>query len=106
MANEIENVTATVFKQFSLKWQEIGKSALMAGITSALTLLMAAINAGRMPNIDELKAAGMVGITTMVGALARYFFNPTTTVIKGQVDPNAVVVPPNIVVTKDNPVKE
>ena len=105
MANEIKNVTATVFKQFSLKWQEIGKSAMMAGITSSLTLLMAAISAGRLPNVDELKAAGMVGLTTMIGALVRYFFNPTTTVIKGQVDPTVVVLPPDTVVTKDQPIK-
>ena len=102
MANEIQNVTATVFKQFSLKWQEVGKSALMAGITASLTLLMAAISASRLPNIDELKAAGLVGLTTMIGAIIRYFLNPTTTVIKGQVDPAPVVVPPNTVVTKEN----
>ena len=101
MANEIEVVTATVFKQFSLKWQEVGKSALMAGITAALTLLMASISAGRLPNLDELKAAGLVGLTTMVGALIRYFLNPTTTVIKGQTDPSVLVVPPSTVVTKE-----
>ena len=105
MANEVQNVTATVFKQFSLKWQEVGKSALMAGITASLTLLMAAISAGRLPNLVELKAAGMVGLTTMIGALARYFLNPTTTVIKGQVDPTPEVLPPNTVVTKDQTVK-
>lgn len=101
MANEIEKVTATVFKQFSLKWQEVGKSALMAGITAALTLLMASISAGRLPNLDELKAAGLVGLTTMVGALIRYFLNPTTTVIKGQTDPSVLVMPPSTVVTKE-----
>lgn len=101
MANETPNVTATVFTQFSLKWQEVGKSALMAGITASLTLLMAAISAGRLPNIDELKAAGLVGLTTMAGALIRYFLNPTTTVIKGQVDPTVVVMPPSTVITKD-----
>lgn len=101
MANEIKNVTATVFTQYSLKWQEVGKSALMAGITASLTLLMAAISAGRLPNLEELKAAGLVGLTTMVGAIIRYFLNPTTTVIKGQVAPTVLVVPPSTVITKD-----
>ena len=105
MANEIQNVTATVFKQFSLKWQEVGKSTAMAGITSSLTLLMAAISAGRFPNVDELKAAGMVGLTTMTGALIRYFVNPTVTVIKGQVEPTAIVLPPSTVVLKDQPIQ-
>ncbi len=101
MAKEIEDVKAVVFKQFRLKWQEVGKSAVVAGITAALTLLGTSIYAGKLPNIEELKVAGMIGLTTMLGAIIRYFTNPTTTVIQGQVDPKAVVTQSGAVVTKD-----
>lgn len=101
MSNEIQEVKAIVFKQFNLKWQEVGKSAVVAGITAALTVLGTSIYAGRMPTMDELKAAAMIGATTMLGALIRYFSNPTTTVIKGQTDPIIKITPPDKVTTTD-----
>ncbi len=94
MSNEIQEVTATVFKQYSLKWLEVGKSALLAGISAALALIGASIEAGRMPTSVELITAGKVGIAAMIAALLRYFFNATTTVIKGQVEPLVKVSQP------------
>ena len=101
MANEVEEIKAVVYKQFRLKWQEVGKSAIIAGITASLTILGRSIYAQTLPTIEELRLAGMVGLTTMLGAIIRYFTNPTTTVIKGQVDPVSKVVSQDTVVTKD-----
>lgn len=76
-------VKAIVFPQWTLKWQELGKAALLAGITAALTLLGTSIYAGKLPTIVELKSAGLVGLTTAIGVIIRDFTKPTTTVIKG-----------------------
>lgn len=101
MPNEHEDIKAVVFKQFRLKWQEVGKSAVVAGISASLTILGTSIYAQKLPTTEEFKLAGMVGLTTMLGAVIRYFTNPTTTVIKGQVDPVSKVVSQDTVITKD-----
>lgn len=98
MATEIK---ATVFPQFSLKWQELGKAALLAGISAALALLGTSIYAGQLPTIVELKAAGLVGLTTMIGVVIRDFTKPTVTVIKGQDAPVVSVHPSGTVTTTD-----
>lgn len=98
MATEIK---ATVFPQFSLKWQELGKAALLAGISAALALLGTSIYAGKLPTIVELKAAGLVGLTTMLGVIIRDFTKPTVTVIKGQDAPVVNVHPSGTVTTTD-----
>jgi hypothetical protein len=93
MVSKLQQVEAVVFKQFTLKWQEVGKSAVMAGITAALTLIGASITAGEFPTSVELISAAKVGGLTMIGAIIRYVLNPTTTVIKGQIDPVSKVLP-------------
>lgn len=88
--------TVQVSKQFTVKLFEVGKAAVIAGITAALTLLATSIDAGHLPELAQIKQAGMVGVVTMLGAIIRYFVNPTTTVIKGQVD-----TAESVIVTKD-----
>lgn len=80
---DIKQIEAVVFNQFSLKWQEIGKASVIAGITATLSLLGQSIYGGTLPTTQELKVAGMVGLTTMLGALIKYFTQPTVTVVKG-----------------------
>lgn len=101
MSNEIKEITATVFHQFRLKWAEVVKSAVNAGITSFLTLIGASIYAQKFPTLHELKVAASAGVLTMLGSVIRYYLNPTTTVIKGQIDPSIKIVPPSTVVAKD-----
>ncbi len=98
MATEIK---ATVFPQFTLKMQEIGKAAILAGITAALTLIGTSIYAGKLPTLDELKAAGLVGLTTAIGVIIRDFTKPTTTVIKGLDAPIVNVHPSGTVTTTE-----
>lgn len=98
MENDIK---ATVYKQFRLKWQEIGKSAVVAGCTAAVAILYLSISREEFPTLLELKQAGKIGLVTMAGTIMRYFLNPTTTVIQGQVDPKARIVQPDTAVVKD-----
>lgn len=98
----LDGVSAQVFKQWTVSLVEVIKSAVVAGITSALTLLYTSIEAGEMPAIVELKKAGFAFLLTFIGALIRYWVNPTQTVIKGQVDPSVGVIPPATAVVKDD----
>lgn len=93
MATEPSKIKATVFPQWTVKWTELGKAAIVAGISAALTLLGTSIYAGRFPTIIELKAAGMVAATTALGVIIRDFTKPTITVIKGQEDPVVNIAP-------------
>lgn len=102
MATANQKVTATVFPQWTLKWGELGKAALLAGISAALTLLGTSIYAGRFPTIIELKQAGLVGLTTMIGVIIRDFTKPTVTVIKGQDAPTVDVNPTGTVIATSN----
>lgn len=99
MATDATKVKATVFPQWTIKWTELGKAALIAGISAGLTLIGASIYAGRFPTIVELKAAGVVAATTAIGVIIRDFSKPTITVIKGQEAPVADVTPSGQVTT-------
>lgn len=99
MATDVTKVKATVFPQWTLKWTELGKAAIVAGISAGLTLIGASIYAGRFPTIVELKAAGVVAATTAIGVIIRDFAKPTITVIKGQDAPKVEVAPSGAVTT-------
>ncbi len=99
MATDTTKVKATVFPQWTVKWTELGKAALIAGISAGLTLIGTSIYQGRFPTLDELKAAGIVAATTAIGVIIRDFSKPTITVIKGQEAPVTNVQASGAVVT-------
>lgn len=99
MATDTTKVKATVFPQWTIKWTELGKAALLAGIAAGLALIGTSIYAGRFPTIVELKQAGLVAATTAIGVIIRDFAKPTVTVIKGQEAPVVNVAPSGAVTT-------
>lgn len=93
-------VTAKVFPQWTIKWTELGKAALLAGISAGLTLLGTSIYSGALPTLVELKQAGLVALTTALGVIIRDFTKPTTTVIKGQQAPVVNATSGQVIVTE------
>lgn len=85
--SDTKQVKAVVFPQWTIKWQELGKAAILAGLSAGLTLLGTSIFAQHLPTTVELKQAGLVALTTALGVIIRDFTKPTTVVIKGQEAP-------------------
>ncbi len=87
MAEEVK-----VSKQWTVQLFEVVKAAAVAGFTAAASIIYLSIQAQHLPTISDLKSAGMFGLLAFVGAVVRYFVNPTQTTIKGAIDPNESVI--------------
>lgn len=97
----VDDLSATVFKQYEIKWKEIGKAALIAGLTIPISLLLTSLNAGHWPEWIELKSSLLAGLGAAIAVASRDFFKPTITVIKGQTEPTVVIKQPDTVITTD-----
>ncbi len=68
--------TRITSKTGTLDLLDVGKSALIAGITTAVTLITGSIYAGRFPTLEELKAAAIAGALGAVSYLIKNLFTP------------------------------
>lgn len=89
MATDTSKVSARVFPQWTVKWTELGKAALLAGLSAGLLLIGGSIFNNELPNQEQLLAAGKLALTTALAVIIRDFTKPTITVIKGQESPVA-----------------
>ncbi len=64
----------------TLNLLDAGKSALIAGITTAVTLIAGSIYAGRFPTLVELKSAGVAGALAAISYLIKNLFTPAQTI--------------------------
>lgn len=73
--------TTTTSSQFSLNFTDLAKGLLLAVISAVLTTIETSLSAGSLT--FDWKAIGIVAATTAVSYLAKNFFTPAQTVIKG-----------------------
>lgn len=78
----MENLqTVTTSKQFSLNLQDLGKGLLVAALSAGLTALLAILNNGGFPTVQDLKTVGLVSVTAGISYLIKNFLQPAQTVI-------------------------
>lgn len=58
---------------FSLNWRDLGKGILVAFLATALSSLMAILNAGHLPDLSQLQHAAIVGATAAAAYLLKQF---------------------------------
>lgn len=73
--------TITTSKQFSLNIQDLGKGLIVAVLSAGLTALLAVLNNGGMPTVQDLKTVGLVSVTAGISYLIKNFLQPAQTVI-------------------------
>jgi len=57
-----------------LNWADIGKGVLIAFLTVVVTGLMASLNAGRFPTLDEILALSLTGLGAGLAYLLKNVF--------------------------------
>lgn len=61
---------------YTLNLLDLTKSAVLFGITTAVTTIAVSIEAGRFPTLLELKAAGIAGALSATSYLIKNFLTP------------------------------
>lgn len=60
-------------KKFSWNWKDAGKAAIMLVITTIVTAILQAIEAGAFPSLTQLKTAFLAGLMAGVAYLIKNF---------------------------------
>lgn len=64
---------------FKLNWLDIGKAAIVAGITLGVSTIAQSLDSGALPTLAQLKTAGIVALTASLSYLIKNIFTPATT---------------------------
>ena len=77
-------ITTETSKQFTVNWLDLGKSILIAAITTVLLMLYPIINASRLPTVEEWKNMGLAALASGLSYVIKNFFTPSQTIVKIQ----------------------